>query len=561
MKTKVGYEIGSGSQIDVETSHMMVTGVTALSGKTTTLEVMLQRSNVKAIVFRTKLGEKAFQDGNFIDPYFKDRSDWEFVESLIEAITKTKVRFFEHAMILRLCQESHDSLFDLKKLIDNKLAGETGETGKKKKVSRFDSDILLSLQAYLDKALPKLKNIPFTDKLELKDGLNIINLENFHDDDAVLSLIISSVVEEVLERKNTITVIPEAWKFIPERRNTPCKLAVERLIRQGATNNNFVWIDSQDIAEVAKSVIKQISVYLLGYQSEPNEVKHTINTIPLPKNQKPKTDDIMNLGKGQFYLATRDLKAKVYVQPTWLSDQDAKGIATGELKVSDFKDTRTKKTLPKQSVPKPTPEPEPEPVPEPQPEPEPVIQHEKLSDDTLTYVDKLVGEVQRRLDEVETKLKEKPTRDEVVKEIVAMMPTISSGTAVYKIAPLQAIQKKFLEEAKVKITADIKTLNHDEKKLLQYLELKKKGIKRIELLQKCFYLATGGQNYDKMVAHGKKLEEIQVGEFDSHHGIFYGRLMKRIESIVGNHDATKEEMQSLYNHILMELLGEKIEVK
>jgi len=583
MQIKLGYQIGTGKEIKFEPSHMMVTGITDKSGKTTTLEALIHQSKKKVIVFKTKRGEKVFQHGNFIEPYFKDRSDWEFVKSIIEAIIRGKVGYFEKIEIIKICQESGDSLFGFKQIVDDKLSGKT-----KKKLSNFESNILVGLQAYLEKALIKLKDIPFSDKLILSQGLNIIDLGEFAGDDAILSLIISSVAKEVhTTQKNTVIVIPEAWRFLPQDRNNPCKLPVEELIRQGATNGNFVWLDSQDIAGVDKAIIKQVTEYILGYQAERNEVKHTIDQIPLPKNQKPKPEEIMNLGKGEFLLASRDLKVKVFVQPVWLDDETAIRIATGSIKVSDIDADKLKKKFyekeklkhtkptvqPKQvvpispppTIPKPTPEPapepEPEPVPEPQPEPEPIIEYEKLSDDTLAYIDKLVGGVQRRLDEIETKLKEKPTRDEVIKEIVAMMPTVTSGTTVYEIPPLEAIKKKFLQEAKEKIISDVSILSKDAKKLLKYLESRGIGITLSEICIKCFFMKSGGGGYAQQVkSWGSELIEIQMLKKQTN-GKYLGSLKDRIIELVKSNEASDEEIENLYNHILMELLGEKVEAK
>jgi len=95
MQVKLGYEIDTGKEILFEPSHMMVTGITNKSGKTTTLEALLNRSKKRAIVFKTKRGEKVFQTGQLIQPYFKDRSDWEFVKSIIEATLRSQVRYFE----------------------------------------------------------------------------------------------------------------------------------------------------------------------------------------------------------------------------------------------------------------------------------------------------------------------------------------------------------------------------------------------------------------------------------------------------------------------------------
>jgi hypothetical protein len=134
--------------------------------------------------------------------------------------------------------------------------------------------------------------------------------------------------------KDTIIVIPEAWKFIPQKYNNPCKRAVESFIRQGATNNNFIFVDSQDMAGVDKTPLKQISTWILGYQSEINEVKHTLDEISLPNKSKPKPEDIMTLRIGHFFLSSYDGVKKVYVQPSWLDDEKAKLIAKGELDIN-----------------------------------------------------------------------------------------------------------------------------------------------------------------------------------------------------------------------------------
>ena len=62
------------------------------TGKTTTLEALIKRSGKKAVVFRTKIGEKKFLIEGFVIPgFFRDRSDYEFVRSLIEAYSSEKL--------------------------------------------------------------------------------------------------------------------------------------------------------------------------------------------------------------------------------------------------------------------------------------------------------------------------------------------------------------------------------------------------------------------------------------------------------------------------------------
>ena len=88
---KLGYEVGSGAVVSIHPSHLIVTGITQLSGKTTTLEALIVRSGLKAIVFKTKIGEQSFSEGAEVAPFFRDRSDYEFVRSLIEAYAKEKL--------------------------------------------------------------------------------------------------------------------------------------------------------------------------------------------------------------------------------------------------------------------------------------------------------------------------------------------------------------------------------------------------------------------------------------------------------------------------------------
>ena len=44
-----------------------------------------------------KASYNCFLEGTKIPPYFKDRSDWQFVQGLVEATIKEKLRSFERA--------------------------------------------------------------------------------------------------------------------------------------------------------------------------------------------------------------------------------------------------------------------------------------------------------------------------------------------------------------------------------------------------------------------------------------------------------------------------------
>ena len=118
---KLGYEVGTGEEVFIKSSHMIVTGVSQESGKTTTLEALIKRSKAKAIVFKTKVGEKSFLSGTMIPPYFKDQSDWQFIQGLIEATIKEKLGSSARSKIIKLSKQTDgSSLLRFKKKVDDR---------------------------------------------------------------------------------------------------------------------------------------------------------------------------------------------------------------------------------------------------------------------------------------------------------------------------------------------------------------------------------------------------------------------------------------------------------
>lgn len=325
----LGYEVGTGEPVRIPVAHTVVTGITQKSGKTTTLEAIAKRSGLKSIVFRTKVGEASLNEGQIVPPYFQERSDWEYVRALLEAAMKQKLRAVETACLIR-ASKGATGLIEIKNRINNALAEE-------KKLKAFDRDMFTLLQAYFNKVLPQLQTYTLSNVLSLNDRVNIMDLECFSGVE-VQSLIIASVAETILKQeRGTLLVVPEAWEHLPEGRNTPCKLTVEALVRKGAAKGNFVLIDSQDITGIEKAILKQASVWILGLQLEVNEVKRTLEQVPLPPKEKPKVSEIMRLPLGHFFVCTPEWSKKVYVCPAWLDEKVARAVAVGEKDVADIK--------------------------------------------------------------------------------------------------------------------------------------------------------------------------------------------------------------------------------
>lgn len=312
----LGYEVGTGEPVHVPVHHTVVTGQSQNAGKTTTLEAMIDRSGLQAVTFVTKRGEGAFATGHRINPYFQESGDWQLVESIIASTMNQKMRF-ERAWIIRAAKGAKtlaDVHANVRKL--------------RRDAKGMSADVYLLLDEYLKLVVPLIAQLPKSDRVRLTPGLNVMDLSPYPSQ--LQALVIRSVLEWVYKHEvGTLTVIPESWEFIPESRGSPVKLAAAQLIRKGAALRNFVWVDSQDIAGVDKEIIKQVSLWVLGVQREINELKRTLAHIPAGV-KKPKPDEIAGLKKGQFYACWSDRTVKVYVQPTWLSAEEAVACALGK---------------------------------------------------------------------------------------------------------------------------------------------------------------------------------------------------------------------------------------
>ncbi len=563
-KIKLGYIVGGDKEFFIKPSHLIVTGITQLSGKTTTLEALIQRSGLKAIVFKTKIGEKSFTQGTETPPFFRDRSDYEFVKSLIEAYAKEKL-FLEKGTLMELSKGTK-SLPEIKKRVDDALLNE--------KMRGIQKEIHIRLQHYLENLIPQIQYQNLSKTLSVFDGINIMNLERFTEE--AQSLIIQSVADEVLNTmQNVIIVIPEAWKFIPQKYNNPCKRIVESFIRQGAANNNFIWIDSQDMAGVDKIPLKQISTWILGYQAERNEVKHTLDQISLPKKMKPTEDEIMTLRKGHFFVSSYDGVESVYVQPTWMDDEVAISIAKGDKDVDEVQPPSSMTPFSIQSHGSMT-------------KAEFRIDDSKITKDIIELRSDFFNKIQEvqtfmqklaeKIYQIETKNQE-INEDVIVGKVLQKMPIqngvtntpeiesikkqieringaiggLKSGGTNYEIAPLEKIKKEFLNEAKDKILTEISSLNAEQKKIIKFIEAKGSSTNYAEIAVRCLMIGTGGTQAKKVSALVIPMKNSQIVRADTQNKI-YPHLKERIKDVLGFHEATEQEIQNVYDHLLAEMI-------
>jgi hypothetical protein len=553
---KLGYEIGTGKTIYVKPSHLIAAGITQLSGKTTTEEALIKKRNSRAIVFKTKVGESGFTEGTLIPPYFKERSDWQYVSSLLEATLKERLKF-ERAWIINICKNT-DSLLQVKANIDKKLA--------EGKLNQLSQNVYTTLQAYFEMILPQLQYANFSKTLTLHDGINIMDLERYSVE--IQSLVIRSVLETVLnDFKDIIVVLPEAWKFLPQGRGNPCKQSAEALIRQGATNGNYLWIDSQDMAGVDKTPLKQVSTWILGLQQERNEVEHTLDQIPLSPRQKPKAEEIMTLKRGHFILATPEETRKVYVQPSWLDDVTARKIALGEVDVESIKKPEhlVSITIASTSQPKIL-------------DPEASKYYARVSADLIqmrndffnkidqiqkmqdaqgkTIMELKSSKPQINIDEITSLVLQKMpllNKNEIIDELAKRIPKMT-GTISYEVAPLEKLQKDFQESTKTQILQIISMIDDEQKKILKFVETISKGTNLSEIMEKCLFInASSGGSRQRIQDKINTLASIELVRKDTANRI-YANLKPKITKHLEIFNATPQEIDLIYNHIMMELL-------
>lgn len=319
----LGYEVRTGRAVNIPLRHLAVTGQTQESGKTTTLEALVSRAKKPAIAFVTKRGERSFSSGHRVRPYFRDRADWQFVCSIIDATLQEKNKFLR-PWIMRICRTTQ-TLADVQREVRAALQKSHG----------INESVYTQLDAYLDLIIPEISRTPMAPAIRLVPGLNVMDVSEFAT--PMQMLFVQSALDWINQHeRDTIVIVPEAWEFVPEGKSSPVKASAISLVRKGAGLGNFIWVDSQDMAGVDKTILRGCTVWLIGVQREANEIKRNLANIPAGI-QRPKAADIARLDKGQFFACWKDRTSKVYVAPAWMPEQDAWSIATGRSKVEDFR--------------------------------------------------------------------------------------------------------------------------------------------------------------------------------------------------------------------------------
>ena|GEM_PF-1198804 len=322
----LGFEAGSGEPVYLPLHHLAIFGMTQLSGKTTTLEALISRSGLKAIAFIVKRGESGFTKYNAITPYYKPRADWQFVEGLVNVALGEKVKY-EPGMrwaIIKVSKGAKD-LREVKTRAEEMLA---------KAKRDFQKQLFEKLITYLEIVVPELERWRFTDKLELSEGVNIMDLSEMRTE--TQHLVIASTIEYVFQNlDHVVVIIPEAWECLPQNKMTPVKWVAQQFIRKGAAIGNYLFIDSQDIGGIDKTPLRQCDNWLMGRMKEAHEVERILKQL---LGMKVPAEEIQTLPLGHFYAAIGNEVRKVYVLPVGVPEDVGVKVARGELTPESVRD-------------------------------------------------------------------------------------------------------------------------------------------------------------------------------------------------------------------------------
>jgi hypothetical protein len=317
-KILLGFEVNSGESVYLPLHHLAIFGITQLSGKTTTLEALISRSGLKALAFIVKRGEAGFTKYSLVTPYYKPRADWQFVEGLVNVALGEKVKY-EPGMryaIMRVCKGRKD----LKEI--QQRARELSKTDK----SAFMRSVYEKLDSYLDIVIPELEKWVFSEKLELTEGINVMNLTGMRLE--TQHIVIASTIEYAFANlDHVIVIIPEAWETIPQGKMTPVKWVAQQFIRKGAALGNYLWLDSQDIGGIDKTPLRQCDNWILGRMKEAHEVERILKQL---LGMKVPAEEIQTLPLGHFYAAIGNDVKKVYVLPVGVPEEVGRMVALGK---------------------------------------------------------------------------------------------------------------------------------------------------------------------------------------------------------------------------------------
>jgi len=321
---RIGFEKGKAEPVNVNISHTVVAGITR-SGKSETVKALISRAeDSRFLIFDVKRPRDYSDVGIEIPIFVEEKTDPLMLKRLLESQSHLALKF-EFPELIKVCKRE-DTFNGILRAVNE---------GLKSKVHPIVENKLLVLQHLLTKLVRELEKTSISDKLVLKDRINVIDLSDVSLE--LQQLAVHSTFKWILEKeRDLIVVLDEAHRFVPQTGSNASKETVTTFIKEGGAKGLWLWLVDQTITGIDKQVLKQCWIWILGKQREVNEAKRTMDQIPFKTGLNEKS--IMRLKIGEFVVCTEDGAKVTYVQPRWLRKTVARNVALGKLSVKNVID-------------------------------------------------------------------------------------------------------------------------------------------------------------------------------------------------------------------------------
>lgn len=304
--------IGTDSKGDVSipVHHTGIFGRTG-SGKTTLVKLMIEQAvkeGFRVLIFDSKLTQAEFEGmGATIPFYLQENTDPDVYRSLIEGVRtrgRGNMEKFRGGFI-ELCEPPDGKKAKDFTEIEARLREKLADTKHIKGFTRSMYSEIYHDHLKLNEMLSKHKftedlrrtavqNTSFIVRMPLRDLPNL-NLQG---------LVVRSVIEELLRvAGKMIVVVDEAPNFVNQKLYNPAKSALQQLDSQGRSAQLFGWYTGQTLTGFDKGNMKNLYYWIMGGQSERNEVKAFLDTQTEPVVSK---DEVKRLKTREFVVSTPD---------------------------------------------------------------------------------------------------------------------------------------------------------------------------------------------------------------------------------------------------------------
>ena len=162
----------------------------------------------------------------------------------------------------------------------------------------------------------------------------------------------------------------------------------------------------------------------------------------------------------------------------------------------------------------------------------------------------IVGKVLQKVS-VQPNTSSSINEEAIISKVLARVPK-STGSVVYEVAPQVKLKKDFLEEAKNKVINDINLLNERSKKILKFIESLGRRTNISEVMEKGLLVKPSSGSRSVIQKEITELFNLEVARKDGGH--IYPNLKEKAKKYMETHEATEQEIEQVYNHILMEML-------